>query len=100
MADPESLAADAVVVPHHGSATSSSAALVRESAPGHAVVSAGYLNHWGFPKPAVVERWQRIGAEVVATGEEGAVEMVLDPGEPIRVQGLRSRQRRYWNAYD
>jgi len=72
MADPGLLAADVVVVPHHGSATSSSAALVRESAPGHAVVSAGYLNHWGFPKPAVVERWQRIGAEVVTTGEAGA----------------------------
>ena len=100
MADPESLAADAVVVPHHGSATSSSAALVGESAPGHAVVSAGYLNHWGFPKPAVVERWHRIGAEVVTTGEAGAVEMILDPGEPIRVQGLRSRQRGYWNADD
>ena len=100
MADPESLAADAVVVPHHGSATSSSAALVGESAPGHAVVSAGYLNHWGFPKPAVVERWHRIGAEVVTTGEAGAVEMILNPGEPIRVQGLRSRQRRYWNADD
>ena len=100
LADPELLAADAVVVPHHGSATSSSAALVRESAPGHAVVSASYLNHWGFPKPAVVERWQRIGAEVVTTGEAGAVEMVLNPDEPIRVQGLRSRQRRYWNADD
>ena len=100
MADPESLAADVVVVPHHGSATSSSTALARESAPGYAVVSAGYLNHWGFPKPAVVERWQRVGAEVVTTGEAGAVEMILDPGEPIRVQGLRSRQRRYWNADD
>ncbi len=99
MADPGSLAADVVVVPHHGSATSSSAALARASAPGHAVVSAGYLNHWGFPKPAVVERWQRIGAEVITTGEAGAVEIILDPGgEPIRVQGLRSRQRHYWNA--
>ena len=98
MADPESLAADIVVVPHHGSATSSSTALVRESAPGHAVVSAGYLNHWGFPKPAVVERWERIGAEVVTTGEAGAVEVILEPGQPVRVEGLRSRQRRYWNA--
>ena len=72
LADAAALAADVVVVPHHGSATSSSPALVTATAPDYAVVSAAYLNHWGFPKPPVVERWREAGAQILTTGEAGA----------------------------
>ena len=57
LVDAASLASDVVVVPHHGSGTSSSLPLVTAIAPDYAVVSAGHRNHWGFPKPQVVERW-------------------------------------------
>ena len=97
MANAELLASDVVVVPHHGSATSSSAALVSATAPGHALVSAGHLNHWGFPKPQVVQRWQGAGAAILTTGDAGAVRVVFDPGRPVQVQGQRARQRRHWN---
>ena len=52
------LAADVVVVPHHGSATSSSPAFVAAVGAQHAIVSAGYANRWGFPRPEVRERWR------------------------------------------
>ena len=97
MADAASLASDVVVVPHHGSATSSSAALVAATAPDHALVSAGYLNHWGFPKPQVAQRWQSAGAAMVSTGDAGAVRVIFEPGKPVQVRGQRVRQRRYWN---
>ena len=100
MADAELLASDVVVVPHHGSATSSSAALVSATAPGHALVSAGHLNHWGFPKPQVVQRWQGAGAVITSTGDAGAVRVTFEPGKPVQLQGQRARQRRYWNAGD
>ena len=100
MADAALLASDVVVVPHHGSATSSSLPLVTAIAPDYAVVSAGHLNHWGFPKPQVVERWQGAGAATLTTGELGAVRVIFEPGEPIRVEGRRRQQRRYWNADD
>ena len=89
------LAAEVVVVPHHGGATSSSAALVKAVSPQYAVVSAGHLNHCGFPKPQVVERWQTAGAAILSTGDASAVRVILKPGEPIHVQGWRHRQRRY-----
>ena len=98
MADAASLSSDIVIVPHHGSATSSSLPLVTAVAPGYAVVSAGHLNHWGFPKPQVVERWQHAGAIMLTTGDSGAIRVTFEPGEPVNVQGLRVRQRRYWNA--
>ncbi len=97
MADAASLASDVVIVPHHGSATSSSAALVAATAPDHALVSAGYLNHWGFPKPQVAQRWQGAGAAMVSTGDAGAVRVIFEPGKPVQVRGQRVRQRRYWN---
>ena len=53
------LAADVVVVPHHGSATSSSPAFVAAVSADSAIVSAGFANRWGFPRPEVRERWER-----------------------------------------
>ena len=97
MARAESLDSDVVVVPHHGSATSSSTALVAAAEPDHALVSAGHLNHWGFPKPQVVQRWQDAGAVMVTTGDAGAVRVIFEPGKPVQVLGQRARQRRYWN---
>ena len=61
------------------------------------VTSAGYLNHWGFPKPQVAQRWQGAGAAMVSTGDAGAVRVIFEPGKPVQVRGQRIRQRRYWN---
>ncbi|MBT8098590.1 MAG: DNA internalization-related competence protein ComEC/Rec2, partial [Gammaproteobacteria bacterium] len=71
------LRADAVVVPHHGSSTSSSAAFVRALMPRLAIVPAGANNRWGFPHRDVVDRWRAVGAEVLSTAESGAVTLRL-----------------------
>jgi competence protein ComEC len=91
------LASDVVVVPHHGSATSSSQAFVDAVQPKLALVSAGYANRWGFPKPAVRERWERGGARVAVTGEDGALTVSLDERGAALVTE-RSRRVRYWQA--
>jgi len=72
------LACDVVKVPHHGSPTSSSDALVDATAPAWAVMSLGRGNRFGFPGPAVVARWQRVGAEVLRTDVDGAVTVTID----------------------
>ena len=68
---------DALLVPHHGSATSSTAALVAATRPRLAIVSAGAHNRWGFPRPEVRARWAQAGAAVLVTGEGGAVRLEL-----------------------
>jgi competence protein ComEC len=65
--------ADVVVVPHHGSATSSTLPFVRALSPSFAIVSAGFQNRWGFPKPDVVVRWESAGAKVLGTATSGAI---------------------------
>ena len=65
---------DIVVVPHHGSRSSSSEPFVATTQPGWALVSAGYRNRWGFPRPEIVDRWEAAGAAVLTTAEGGALE--------------------------
>jgi competence protein ComEC len=88
---------DLVVVPHHGSRTSSGITFASRLQPAVAIVSAGYHNRWGFPKPDVVARWQDAGARVLTTARAGAVSRQYCAGEkpqPLRLQ--RVQARRYW----
>ncbi|MDH3440741.1 MAG: DNA internalization-related competence protein ComEC/Rec2, partial [Gammaproteobacteria bacterium] len=88
----------AVVVPHHGSRTSSSAALVDGTAPAVAIVSASRTNRWGFPREDVVTRWQVAGARVVNTGQAGAISQQLCRDRPPgSLKTARSVHRRYWH---
>jgi competence protein ComEC len=89
---------DAVVVPHHGSRTSSSLPFVTALSPSLAIVSAGHGNRWGFPKAEVVARWQGVGAEVLATSRSGAITIRLcNKGGVVSVIERRTAQRRIWH---
>jgi competence protein ComEC len=61
-------------VPHHGSHTSSSAAFVAASRPQVAVISLGYRNRFHFPAPEVVDRYHSLGARIMRTDDDGAIE--------------------------
>ena len=53
-------------VPHHGSPSSSRETFLDAVAPGMAVVSAGYRNHFGFPSEEVVRRYRDGGSCCIA----------------------------------
>lgn len=87
-----------VVVPHHGSRTSSSRDFVATLDADRAVVSAGYGNRWGFPKDDVVERWRTSGAEVLTTAETGAVmQRYCADGRRYPPRRHRAESRRFWS---
>jgi len=87
---PEQLRAEVVVVPHHGSRSSSSPGFVAATGARLALVAAGHGNRFGHPHGDVVRRWRRHGAEVLATPASGAVRVWLD------ADGLAVRERRRW----
>jgi competence protein ComEC len=66
--------ADIVIAPHHGSATSSTDALVNYLSPSYVIFATGYMNRWGFPSPEIVQRWGKSGACGLATSTTGALE--------------------------
>jgi len=79
-------------VPHHGSATSSSAEFIQALHPDVAVISDGRGNPFGHPVPAVVERYRRAGADIFRTDEDGAVIVETD-GTTVRLSTFGSGRR-------
>jgi competence protein ComEC len=75
-------------VPHHGSATSSTAAFIDAVHPRVAVISDGYLNNFHFPAPAVIERYVEFGTALLRTDLNGAV-MVDAKADRMTVQTFR-----------
>jgi competence protein ComEC len=93
---PGLLPADALVVPHHGSATSSTAEFVETVAPRYAVFTVGYRNRFGHPRENVLERYRDAGSALLRTDTAGAVELRFAPGAS-RIERQRERARRYWH---
>jgi competence protein ComEC len=93
----EALAAAVLVVPHHGSNTSSSPEFVARVDPEVALFPAGYLNRYRFPKQAVVERYAGSGVDGYQTGLAGAITVRLGGArrEP-EISVYREQVRRYW----
>ena len=89
---------DFVLVPHHGSKTSSVLPFVDATSAETAVVSAGHANRWGMPRPEIVQRWSSSGAQVVNTADSGAVltRMCVDADRGTLLQQRKDRQR-FWH---
>ncbi|WP_348767800.1 DNA internalization-related competence protein ComEC/Rec2 [uncultured Salinisphaera sp.] len=93
------LAANVLVVAHHGSASSSSQPFVTAVAPDIALVSAGWHNRWGFPDEHVVARLRAAGAGVVNTADSGAIELAIRPTPgPPEVSRWRQAAPRVWHT--
>ena len=89
------LAADVLLVPHHGSRTSSSLAFVQAVRPRWALVQAGYRNRFGHPVAEVMARYPSVGAQVVDSPHCGA--MHWHTARPDVVQCERQDAARYWH---
>ena len=94
--DDGSLRADVLLVPHHGSRTSSSAAFLAAVGATAAVVPAGYRNRFGHPHADVVERLSALKTELFRTDRSGAITVRLTDRE-LHILGERQRRRRYWH---
>ncbi|WP_153147788.1 DNA internalization-related competence protein ComEC/Rec2 [Dechloromonas sp. H13] len=96
--DPAQLAADVLLVPHHGSRTSSTPAFIAAVGAQHAVIPVGYRNRFGHPKAEVVDRHEAGGARVWRTDRDGALRVVM-AGGGLTVSAWRDERQRYWQAH-
>jgi competence protein ComEC len=88
------LRADVLLVPHHGSRTSSTEAFLEAVAPRAALVQAGYRNRFGHPAADVVARYGARGIALYLSAVCGAAHW--RSGQPGVVQCERARDPRYW----
>jgi competence protein ComEC len=92
---PSRLDTDVLLVPHQGSATSSTPGFLAATAPRLAVVASGYRNPYGHPAEGVLRRYRERSVPVVNTAKAGAVTVEFG-AEGIRWHAHRERHRRYW----
>jgi competence protein ComEC len=95
VAEGSSLKSDVLLVPHHGSRTSSSEPFIAAVAPRWAVVPAGYRNRFGHPARDVLARYEGAGVRVLRTDLEGAASVVLK-ADFVGVGAERRLRPRYW----
>ncbi len=93
----ERLPAEVLVVPHHGSRTSSTPSFVDAVAPRHAVFTVGHRNRFGHPRPDVVARYERAGALLHRTDRTGAHSFTFAPGAIDVPEAARASGRHYWH---
>jgi len=92
----DDLRSDIVVVPHHGSRSSSSPMLIDATAARYAVVSAGFRNRYGLPHPEVVARWRDHGTRVLGTADSGAIRFEVAPDGEWDIAHYRLDEARFW----
>ncbi|WP_447743259.1 DNA internalization-related competence protein ComEC/Rec2 [Variovorax boronicumulans] len=88
------LSADVLLVPHHGSKTSSSEVFLDAVRPRIALVQAGYRSRFGHPAPEVVARYVERGVQVVDSPRCGAAHWASQL--PAELKCERAHDLRYW----
>jgi len=86
-----------LIAPHHGSATSSSAAFIDAVAPRWVVFSVGYRNRYGFPRPEVAARYRARGILALRTDRDGTVSLRFGRvPDAVTITEYRDRMQRWW----
>jgi len=94
----DQLRSDVLIVPHHGSKTSSSDRFLKKVDPDIAIYSSGFLNRYRFPRPEVVERYQSYGITQLNTAESGSIWLRFDQsGFNLSPISYRQQYSRYWH---
>ncbi len=89
-----SLVSDVLVVPHHGSRTSSSLPFLKAVSPGVAICPVGYHNRFHLPSKRVIERYERLDVPVFRTDVDGTIDVQISEDEKIQVSSFTGRRLR------
>src|SRR3954462_4379846 len=90
----QEIRSDVLLVPHHGSRTSSTAEFIAAASPSWAVVPVGYRSRFGHPNAEVLACYAAEGVAVVRTDRDGAIAVRI--GDTFTVESERQVRARYW----
>ncbi len=86
---------DVLLVPHHGSKTSSTETFIQAVDPALAVVSSGYLNRFKHPHQQVVDRYDVRNIRLLNTAGSGWIKIDIDQ-HGVYATPWRAVFKRYW----
>nr|WP_306806054.1 DNA internalization-related competence protein ComEC/Rec2 [Caballeronia sp. BR00000012568055] len=92
--DKAALHADVLIVPHHGSRTSSTEPFLDSVGPLAAIFQVGYRNRFHHPNATVFARYQMRDIPLARSDEDGAAR--IDIGSEISLERYRQSHARYW----
>lgn len=92
--DASALRSTVLVVPHHGSRSSSTAQFIAAVSPSWAIVPVGYRSRFGHPNAEVLARYGEAGVAIARTDMQGAISVRL--GAAMTIEAERHRHGRYW----
>ena len=93
---PKKLAADILVVPHHGSRSSSTPAFIEAVMPEHAFIAAGYRNRFNLPNQDILTRYNDRAVKTHVSYQTGALQVQVGKAG-LNVQSYRAQQQRFWH---
>jgi competence protein ComEC len=85
-----------LLVPHHGSKTSSSEAFISQVQPEIAIATAGLGNRFGFPRPQIRERYLSMNSKFLSTAECGGIRLRFNADGLIQIESARRARQRIW----
>jgi competence protein ComEC len=94
----EKLNSTMMLVPHHGSKTSSTPDFIERVAPKEAIISVGYRNRFHHPHPEIISRYSDRGINVFRSDYEGALLIKFENNTGPEINGYRKIYHRYWTT--
>ncbi len=91
------LKSDVLVVPHHGSKTSSTSQFIKLVQPRIAIIPVGWLNRFRLPSRTVIARYEQLADDVYTTSRDGA--LLLATGKQLDIVPYRTFNSRYWHYH-
>jgi competence protein ComEC len=91
------LASDILVVPHHGSKTSSTLDFIQAVNAKQVIFTVGYLNRFKHPKPEVEQRYADTGSTLFRPDDAGALLLNFNAAQATQTEQWRMTHRKYWH---
>ncbi|PWR00335.1 DNA internalization-related competence protein ComEC/Rec2 [Leucothrix pacifica] len=94
----DKLDSDILLMPHHGSNSSSTGAFISAVSPQWAIASAGYRSRFKHPHTRVLKRYEAQGVGILNTADDGAVQFHLSRNDEVRKPTrYRLDNGRFWS---
>ena len=85
-----------LLVPHHGSRSSSAPELLHATQPELAIATAGIGNRFGFPRPEVQQRYADAGIRLISTDQCGAIRLEVEQDGALQLRSARLERKAPW----
>jgi len=90
--DGDALKSTVLLVPHHGSKTSSTAVFLNAVRPDIAIVSAGRYNRYHLPASVIVDRYNRRKIKLYNTADDGEISIRFSPQGQVKLNPINGHR--------